>query len=100
MTIDKASKTVLRYRGTELCTSGWLKKDEKPSKSKIKTMASSGYDASARLNVPNQRLSKSKYKKVIAIKLKGFPREIVIVNEEEFNSLKPKIKKELFEELS
>jgi hypothetical protein len=59
-----------------------------------------GYIASARLNVPNQRLSKSKYKKVIAIKLKGFPREIVIVNEEEFNYLKPKTKKELFEELS
>jgi hypothetical protein len=58
-----------------------------------------GFVASARLNAPHKTLSDSKYKRVIATQIKGFPREIVIVDEEEYNSLSYNLRIELFEEL-
>lgn len=58
-----------------------------------------GFIASARLNAPHKTLSDAKYKRVIATKIKGFPREIVIVDEGEYNSLNGEIKSELFAEL-
>jgi len=58
-----------------------------------------GFVASARLNAPLENLSASKYKKVIATQLKGFPSEIVIVDENEYLMLSQQIKDSLFEEL-
>ncbi len=44
-------------------------------------------------------LSEHGYLRVIATNLKGFPKEIVIVDKEEYKNLDPKIKDELFEPL-
>jgi class 3 adenylate cyclase len=56
-----------------------------------------GFIASARINMKQITLSKHGYKKVIAKNLRGFPKEVVIVDEKEYNKLDPKIIDELFE---
>jgi class 3 adenylate cyclase len=58
-----------------------------------------GFIASARINMKEKTLSKHGYLKVIAKNLKGFPKEIVIVDEKEYEKLDPKIREELFEPL-
>lgn len=56
-----------------------------------------GFIASARIDLPEKKLKKHGYQKVIAIDLKGFPREIVIVDKDEFKELSEEIKKDLFD---
>ena len=58
-----------------------------------------GFIASARVNPPPANIKKNGYIKVIATKIKGFPREIVIVDKDEYDSLDNSIKNELFENL-
>jgi len=58
-----------------------------------------GFIASARLNLPNALLEKHGYKRVIATRLPGFPKEIVIVDKREFEALGPQLRGELFAEL-
>jgi class 3 adenylate cyclase len=55
--------------------------------------------ASARLGVPQQLLDKHGYIRVLATKLKGFPKEIVIVDEQEYTTLEAKVRKDLFDEI-
>lgn len=52
--------------------------------------------ASARLELSPESLKEAGYIKVIATKIKGFPKEIVIVSKLEFDALTAQIKKELF----
>jgi len=59
-----------------------------------------GFIASARIGIPMSILKKHGYIKVVATKLKGFPKEIVIVDELEYKELEEKVRTELFEELS
>ena len=56
-----------------------------------------GFIASARIGLPQKILDKYGYIKVIAKNLKGFPKEIVIVDKKEFNELSEEIKEELFD---
>jgi class 3 adenylate cyclase len=58
-----------------------------------------GFIASARIGLPDTELKKNGYIKVVAKQIKGFPREIVIVDSSEFEALDPKIKNQLFESL-
>lgn len=58
-----------------------------------------GFIASARIGIPEKKLQEHGYIKVVATKIKGFPREIVIIDKEEYEELEDKIKKELFEPL-
>ena len=55
-----------------------------------------GFIASARIRLLESDLKEHGYMKVIATKIKGFPREIVIVDKKEFESLNAETKKELF----
>ena len=55
--------------------------------------------ASARLGIPQTILDKHGYMKVIATRLKGFPKEIVIVDKNEYENLSPETKGDLFESL-
>ena len=59
-----------------------------------------GFIASARVNPPKANLEKNGYKRVIATKIKGFPREIVIVDKSEYNNLDAAIRTNLFDELN
>jgi len=52
--------------------------------------------ASARIELPSKFLIDSGYIKVIATKIKGFPKELVIVNEAEFKALDAEARNELF----
>ena len=56
-----------------------------------------GFIASGRLQIRDLTIIKNNYKKVVASKLKGFPQEFVIVDNDEFNELDKQIKDELFE---
>lgn len=56
-----------------------------------------GFIASARIGLSESTLKEHLYIKVIATKIKGFPKEIVIVDKDEFKNLDEKIKEELFE---
>jgi len=56
--------------------------------------------ASARTEIPDLMLSKYEYIKVVATKLKGFPKEIVIVDKNEYDKLPEEVKLDLFELLS
>ena len=58
-----------------------------------------GFIASARLELPDRMLKQNGYVKVVATQIKGFPREIVIVDADEFKALNPEIKDHLFETL-
>lgn len=55
--------------------------------------------ASARIEIPETVLKEYKYIKVVATKLRGFPKEIVIVDKNEYKELTPEIKEELFESI-
>lgn len=55
--------------------------------------------ASARIGIPGAKLSRWGYIKVIATKIKGFPKEIVIVDKNEYNALPEEIRSDLFESL-
>lgn len=58
-----------------------------------------GFIASARINFPEKELDKHGYIKVVAKKLSGFPKEIVVVDKNEFDRLEETLKKDLFEQL-
>jgi class 3 adenylate cyclase len=58
-----------------------------------------GFIVSARLKIPAERLSDSGYKKVIATKIKGFPKELVFVDGDEYQKLSDDIRNNLFEEI-
>ena len=55
--------------------------------------------ASARMGISKSLLEQHDYIKVVATKLKGFPKEIVIVDRTEYNNLSPEIRDELFESI-
>ena len=59
-----------------------------------------GFIASGRINLKKKTLSKHGYIKVVAKNLNGFPKEIVIVDQEEYKKLNAETKKELFEPLN
>lgn len=59
-----------------------------------------GFIASARIRLSNKIIKEHRYHKVWAKKLSGFPKEVVIVDKEEYERLSAKTKKELFEEIS
>jgi class 3 adenylate cyclase len=56
-----------------------------------------GFIASARIAFPKEALARHNYMKVVAKKLEGFPREIVIVDRKEFASLSEEVRDDLFE---
>ncbi len=56
-----------------------------------------GFIASARVRIPDATIREHNYMKVIAKNIKGFPREIVIVDKEEYNVLDSKKKEYLFD---
>jgi class 3 adenylate cyclase len=58
-----------------------------------------GFIASARISFPVKDLKKHRYKKVVAKKLLGFPKEVVIVDSVEYKNLPPETKEDLFEEI-
>ena len=55
--------------------------------------------ASARIGIPQETLNRYGYIKVIATKIRGFPKEIVIVDKNEYNKLSEEIRNDLFEPL-
>ncbi len=56
-----------------------------------------GFVASARIGLPEEILKEHGYKKVVATQIRGFPKEIVIVDENEFEELDPDLRETLFE---
>lgn len=56
-----------------------------------------GFIFSARLNISSSELESHKYVKKIAINIKGFPKEYVIVDKTDYDELTEETKKELFE---
>lgn len=57
-----------------------------------------GFIVSGRLNIKSTELEKNTYIKIVAIKIKGFPQEIVLVDKDDFNKeLDDDTKKELFQ---
>jgi hypothetical protein len=61
-----------------------------------KYCAGLNFIASARLNMPSSILQKHNYMKVVATNIKGFPKEIVIVDRSEYAKLDPKVRQDLF----
>lgn len=57
-----------------------------------------GFIISARLKIPSKKLSDSGYKTVIATKIKGFPKELVYVDEDEYLKMNAEVRNNLFEE--
>jgi hypothetical protein len=55
--------------------------------------------ASARINVEQSFLDTWRYKRVVAKSMRGFPREVVIVDQGEFDRLDSRARSELFEDL-
>jgi class 3 adenylate cyclase len=58
-----------------------------------------GFIASARVGLPQATLKTNKYIKVVARAIRGFPREVVIVDEGEWAALGPSSREKLFEPL-
>jgi class 3 adenylate cyclase len=56
-----------------------------------------GFIASGRLDLRDQVLERHGYRRVIAKKIKGFPKEVVIVDRHEYEQLDPKMRKALFQ---
>lgn len=56
-----------------------------------------GFIASARIGMKDATLEQHGYIKVVATRIKGFPREIVIVDRKEFEQLPKEVKRERFE---
>lgn len=65
-----------------------------------KYCAGLNFMASARLNLATDKLDKHGYTKVLATNIKGFPKEIVIVDKKEYLNLPADVKKNLFVEIS
>jgi len=59
-----------------------------------------GFIVSARMKIPAEKLLDSGYSKVIATKIKGFPKELVLVDSDEYSKLDDSIRKDLFEEIN
>lgn len=55
--------------------------------------------ASARIEIPESKLHEYGYIKVIAKKIRGFPKELVIVDKNEYDKLSEEIRSDLFESL-
>ena len=55
-----------------------------------------GFIVSGRLNINSSDLEGGQYIKVVAQKIKGFPHEIVIIDQHEYEELDENIKKQLF----
>jgi class 3 adenylate cyclase len=55
-----------------------------------------GFIVSGRLNIKSSDIEGGQYKKVIAGRIKGFPQEIVIVDQAEYEELDQNIKSQLF----
>jgi class 3 adenylate cyclase len=58
-----------------------------------------GFIASARIGLSDEVLTKHRYMKVVATKIRGFPEEIVVVDTSEFRKLDELHQKEFFREL-
>ena len=58
-----------------------------------------GFIASARLRLPDSALQKANYVKVVAKRLKNFPKEIVIVDRAEYDGLEASVRAALFDPL-
>jgi class 3 adenylate cyclase len=58
-----------------------------------------GFIASARVGIPKATLKKHGYVSVVATRIKGFPREIVNVEEREYADLDETVRAEMFEEI-
>jgi class 3 adenylate cyclase len=58
-----------------------------------------GFIASARISPSMKDLEKHSYMKIIATKLRGFPREIVIIDKYEYSNLSEELRTSLFEEI-
>lgn len=56
-----------------------------------------GFIASARLDLRDEVLERHGYQRVIAKKIKGFPKEVVIVDRREYEQLDPSVRKPLFQ---
>ena len=56
-----------------------------------------GFIASARVGLSRDVLTKHGYMRVVAKKLRGFPKEIVIVDKSEYKGLPDAVRKELFD---
>lgn len=56
-----------------------------------------GFIASARMDITEPDLKEFEYIKVVATKIKGFPKEIVVVDKTEFEKLSKETKENLFE---
>lgn len=59
-----------------------------------------GFIASARLGLPQDVLDENGYIKVVAKKLAGFPREVVVVDKDELKSLPAETRRDLFEDIA
>ena len=57
-----------------------------------------GFIISARLKIPADKLADSGYRKVIATRIKGFPKELVFVDSDEYTRLPDDVRSRLFEE--
>jgi len=58
-----------------------------------------GFIASARIRIPEHALLRHNYVRVVAKQIKGFPREIVIVDSDEYEALKEEVRASYFEDL-
>ena len=56
-----------------------------------------GFIASAKVDLRDQVLERHGYKRVIAKKIKGFPKEVVIVDRQEYEQLDSDVRKALFQ---
>ena len=55
-----------------------------------------GFVVSGRLNIKSADLAQGQFIKVVASKIKGFPEEMVIIDEREYEDLDENLKAELF----
>jgi class 3 adenylate cyclase len=58
-----------------------------------------GFIVSGRLNIQIQKLTKDNYKRVVANSIKGFPQEIVVIDNDDYDGLDEDVRKSLFTEL-
>lgn len=58
-----------------------------------------GFIVSARISIPLKELQKHSYKKIVATNIKGFPNEIVIIDQADYNGLPEEISNQLFAEV-
>ena len=58
-----------------------------------------GFIASARIGLPEKKLKENSWIRVVAKEIKGFPREIVIVDSDEYEGLSEEIRERYFESI-